>query len=142
MSVSHLKVTQAGLVSLATTIVGQVVAFVPAFAPDKQILISAASAGIGFAFLVANAVHHLADSNVSARAVEAGAIQAAREEISHVDFNALAQQAVQAQASGQLAELAKGEAQAALQRVLGQLGAPPAAPSGPVPAAAAPPPAA
>lgn len=136
MSVSHLKVTQAGLVSLATTIVGQVVAFVPAFAPDKQILISAASAGIGFAFLVANAVHHLADSNVSARAVEAGAIQAAREEISHVDFNALAQQAVQAQASGQLAELAKSEAQKTISALLGQLAAPPA----PAPAASAAPP--
>lgn len=134
---SSLKVTQAGLVSLATTIIGQVVAFVPAFAPDKQILISAASAAIGAGFLVANAVHRLADSNVSARAVEAGAIQAAREEIGRVDFNALAQQAVQAQASGQLAELAKGEAQAALQRVLGQLGAPPPTPAPAVPAPAA-----
>jgi hypothetical protein len=91
---SHLPITQASLVSALTFIVGQLVAFVPAFGPDKQLLISAGSSVIAAVFLVANAIHHLAASNVSAKDVEQGAINAARSELSKVNFDQLIQDAV------------------------------------------------
>lgn len=118
---SHLKVTQAGLVSLLTTIAGQVVAFVPAFAPDKQLLISAGSSAISAAFLLANAGHHLADSNVSTRDVEDGAIAAARSELAKVDFNALVSDAVNAHGIGDVSAMVSAEVQSVLGRLLGQL---------------------
>lgn len=124
MSLSHLRVTQAGVIALFTTIVGQVVAFVPAFGPDKQLLISAGSSAISAAFMLANAGHHLADSNVSAKDVEAGAIQAARAEVGKVDFNALVQSAVSAQSIPDLESKVDAAATAAVQRLLAQLGQP------------------
>ena len=57
MVVSHYKITQAGLISAFTFIVGQLVAFVPSLGTDKQNLISAGSAAISAAFLIANAIH-------------------------------------------------------------------------------------
>lgn len=62
MNTSHLNVTQAGVTSLLVAIVGQVVAFVPSLANSQQVLVSAGSFGIAVAFLIANAVHHLASS--------------------------------------------------------------------------------
>ena len=121
---SHLKVTQAGLVSALTFIVGQAVAFVPAFGPDKQALISAGTAVISAVFLVANAIHHLADSNVSARDVEAGAIAAARSEIGKVDFNSLVSDAVNAKSLPDLERLVGAEVQ---RIVSGAFGAQPVA---------------
>jgi hypothetical protein len=59
---SHLTITQAGLVSLLTSVVGQVVAFVPNLRGDAPVIISAGSFVIGVGFLIANAIHHLADS--------------------------------------------------------------------------------
>lgn len=61
-AVSHIKITQASLLALFTTIVGQLVAFVPSLASKEQILISAGSTAIAAVFLVANAVHALAGS--------------------------------------------------------------------------------
>lgn len=124
MNQSHLKITQAGLVALFTTLVGQVVAFVPAFAPDKQVLISAGTALISAAFLIANSVHKLADSNVSARDVEDGAVAAAKAEIEKVDFNKLAQDAVSTQSIPDLEAKVKAEAEAAVQALLARLGTP------------------
>lgn len=135
MSLSHIKVTQAGLIALFTTIVGQVVAFVPAFGPDKQLLISAGSSAISAAFMLANAGHHLADSNVSARDVEAGAIAAARTEVGKVNFNELVQSAVSAQSVPDLESKISAAAQAEVRRLLGQLALTPATST----AAAAPP---
>lgn len=126
MSLNHLKVTQAGLVSLLTTIVGQLVAFVPAFGPDKQILISAGSSLIAAGFLVANSVHHLADSNVSAKDVEQGAINAARTEVGKINFDALVQSAVSSQSIPDLEGKVRAAAQAEVQRLLSQLSQPPA----------------
>lgn len=65
MKIGHLTITQAGLVSALTFVVGQLVAFVPSLGTDKQNLISAGSAVIAAVFLVANAVHHLADSKTT-----------------------------------------------------------------------------
>lgn len=117
-SVSHIKISQAGLISAVTFIIGQIVAFVPAFGPDKQALISAGTAVISAVFLVANAIHALASSNVSARDVEHAAINAGRgavqDALTHVDLNSLAQQAVNAQSLPDLEALAKKEVQRAL----------------------------
>lgn len=137
MNLSHLKITQAGLVALATTIIGQLVAFVPAFAPDKQVLISAASGAISAAFLIANAIHKLADSNVSASDVKSGAIDAARTEIGKVDFNKLVSDAVTASSPADLEAMVRAEAQKAVSALLGQL----ASAQAPVPAPAVPAPA-
>lgn len=123
---SHLKVTQAGLVSLLTAIVGQLVAFVPAFAPDKQVLISAGSSIIAAAFLGANAVHHLADTNVSPKDVEAGAIAAARDYVSAINLNGLVQDAVSAKSLPDLEAIAEAKARQVLASLLGQAAQAPA----------------
>jgi hypothetical protein len=125
-SVSHIRITQAGLIALLTTIVGQVVAFVPAFGPDKQDLISAGSAVIAAAFLLANGVHALASSNVNAKDVEAGAIAAARSEISKVNFDALISDAVNAKSPADLEAMVRAEAQKAVAGLLGKLAGDPA----------------
>jgi hypothetical protein len=68
--VSHIKITQAGLIALLATIVGQLVAFIPNLAGDQQILISAGSAAIGAVFMIANAIHALATSKLSVKVIE------------------------------------------------------------------------
>jgi hypothetical protein len=137
MSLSHLKITQAGLVGLLTTIVGQVVAFVPSFAPDKQILISAGSAVIATGFMLANGLHKLADSNVSTKDVEAGAVAAAKDELAKVDLNKMVADPVSANGVPDLEAKVRAEAQAAVQSLIARLGQPdplpaPATPAAPV----------
>lgn len=61
MKIGHLTITQASLVSALTFIVGQLVAFVPSLGTDKQDLISAGTAVIAAVFLIANAIHSIAD---------------------------------------------------------------------------------
>ena len=60
--VSHLKITQAGLVSALTFVVGQLAAFVPSISAAQQVLVSAGTAVIAAVFLIANAIHALASS--------------------------------------------------------------------------------
>lgn len=62
MPVTHLKITQASLISALTFVVGQVVAFVPTLGTDKQNLISAGSTAIALGFIIANSIHALASS--------------------------------------------------------------------------------
>jgi hypothetical protein len=76
-SKSHFSITQASLITALTFVVGQLAAFVPAFGPDKQMLISAGSAAISAVFLIANSIHKLADSNVNPKQVEARAVEVA-----------------------------------------------------------------
>lgn len=123
-NISHLKVTQAMLVSAFTFVVGQVVAFVPALGPDKQNLISAGSAVISAIFLLANSVHHLADSNVSAKDVETGAINAARQEVGKINLNQLVADAVSAQSVPDLEAKVEAAASNAVRNLLGQLAVP------------------
>jgi hypothetical protein len=92
--VSHLSITKASLTSALTFVVGQLVAFVPAFGPDKQALISAGTAVIAAVFLIANAIHKLADSNVDPKQIEAHAVEVAKTELAKVDLNSLAASAV------------------------------------------------
>jgi hypothetical protein len=75
-TVSHIKITQAGLISLLVTVVGQVVAFVPSIASDQEILISAGSTVIAAVFMVVNSIHALAGSKVVAAQVAAPAVLA------------------------------------------------------------------
>lgn len=91
---SHLSITKASLTSALTFIVGQLVAFVPAFGPDKQALLSAGSAVIAAVFLVANAIHKLADSHVDPKQVEDRAVEVAKAELGKIDLNSLAASAV------------------------------------------------
>lgn len=126
---SHLKITQASLVSALTFIVGQLVAFVPAFGPDKQNLISAGSAVIAAVFLVANAIHKLADSNVSASDVKAGAIEAAKAELAKVDVNALVKDAVEAKSLPDLEARVSSEVQRIMSGLLTQAATPASPPS-------------
>jgi hypothetical protein len=96
--VSHFSITQASVTSAFAFIVGQVIAFVPSFAQDQQVLISAGTAVISAVFLVANSIHKLADSNVNTQAVveQAGdhAVAVAKAEVAKVDLNGLAQSAM------------------------------------------------
>lgn len=62
MKLSSLKITQTDLIAALTWVVGQVVAFVPSLGTDKQDLISAGSTIIVAVFLVAKAIHAIADS--------------------------------------------------------------------------------
>ena len=67
---SHLKVTQAGLLALLTTIIGQIVAFVPQLASQEQLLISIGSTAISLGFLLANAIHAVASAKLSTSTLE------------------------------------------------------------------------
>lgn len=62
MKTTHISITQAGIIAGLTTVIGQVVALVPSWSPNKSILIQLCSAIVAAAFLGANAIHHLADS--------------------------------------------------------------------------------
>jgi hypothetical protein len=92
--VSHLSITKASVTSAFTFVVGQVVAFVPAFGPDKQALISAGTSLIAAVFLIANSIHKLADSKVSIKDVENHAIEVAKAELGKVNLDSLAANAV------------------------------------------------
>lgn len=70
---SHLTITQAGLTSLVVMMIGQLVAFVPSLAPLQQLLISIAATAVSLGFLVANAIHKMADAKTAAAAVAAPA---------------------------------------------------------------------
>ena len=59
-SVSHIKITQAGLIALFVTVGGMGVAFVPSLSSIEQIVISAGSTLIAAIFLVVNSVHAIA----------------------------------------------------------------------------------
>jgi hypothetical protein len=96
MTISHLKITQAGLVALLVTIIGQLVAFVPALAPDKQILISAASTAVAAAFLIANAIHALIATKVSSKDLETDLHTFVSTEVGKLDVNAIVDDAVTA----------------------------------------------
>lgn len=122
---THFSITQASVTAGFVWIVGQAVAFVPSISNDQQILVSAGSAVIAAIFLVANAVHKLADSNVSATDVKAGAIDAAQAaaqaELGKVDLNALAQNAVQGRVPtpAQIEQLVERSLQDKLTALLG-----------------------
>ncbi|MBV9805230.1 MAG: hypothetical protein JO130_18675 [Solirubrobacterales bacterium] len=135
MSISHLRIAQAGVVALLTTIIGQVVAFVPAFAPDKQILVSAASTVIAAVFLVANAIHALIATKVSGKDLEGDVVSLAKAEVDKLDVNALVHDAV---AGENIEQLVKDE----LNRILVVAGLATkvgAVPPAPTPAVAVPP---
>lgn len=116
----NLKVTQTDLIALLVMIVGQVAAFVPSFAADKAIVISAGTAAITAAFLVAKAIHAVASSNVTAEEVKQGAANLVRSEIGKVDFNKLVEDAVDAKglpSAATLEALVKSEVNGLLQKL-------------------------
>jgi hypothetical protein len=106
MKLSHLSIKQSGLTSLFVMIVGQLVAFVPAFGPDKQALIAAGTTVIAAVFLIANAIHAVVASKVTAGDLEGGVQTLVKSELDKVDFNALVKDGL----SGQnLSALVQGE---------------------------------
>jgi energy-converting hydrogenase Eha subunit A len=107
--VSHIKITKAGLIALATTVIGQLVAYVPSFAPDKQTLISLTSAAIAFAFLLANGIHALAGSNVSIPDIKDGVVHLVHDELDKVNFSALVKDAVALHSPADVEALVKAE---------------------------------
>lgn len=122
---THFSITQASVTAGFVWIVGQAVAFIPSISNDQQILVSAGSAVIAAVFLVTNGVHKLADSNVSATDVKAGAIDAAQAaaqaELGKVDLNVLAQNAVQGRVPtpAQIEQLVERSLQDKLTALLG-----------------------
>lgn len=118
MNLSHIKITPALLLAAGTSIITLLVSVVPAWAPEKQLLITILGSVLTAGGLLANGLHKLGDSNVSARDVEQGAINAGRgavqDALSHVDLNAVAKEAVNAQSLPDLEALAKAEVQRAL----------------------------
>lgn len=130
MPKSHLSITQAGITALFVTVVGQLVAFIPSFGPDKQALISAGSTIIAAVFMLANAGHKIADSNVSVQDVRAGAIDAARVELTKVNFGALVKNAVDSKSIPDLESKVHTEVQRIMSGLLGQAAAQP--PAGPL----------
>ena len=102
MPISHFKITQASLITALTFIVGQIVAFVPAFGPDKQILISAGTALISATFLIANAIHAVVATKVSAKDLEGDVVSMAKTEVGKLNVNALVHDAISGQNIEQL----------------------------------------
>lgn len=123
----HLSITQSGITAMFVTIVGQLIAFIPSFGPDKQALISAGSTVIAAVFMLANGFHKLADSNVSAKDVQAGAIDAARSELTKINFDALVKDAVDSKSIPELESKIHGEVQRIMSGLLGQAAGQPAA---------------
>jgi multisubunit Na+/H+ antiporter MnhG subunit len=61
-----LSITQAGLVSILTTVVGYLVAFVPDLAQWQSDIIAIGTTAISLVFLVANALHAHAIAKIAA----------------------------------------------------------------------------
>ena len=130
MTISHFKITSASLISAFTFAVGQVVAFVPQFGPDKQNLISAGSAVIAAVFLVSNAIHSLASSKLSAKDLEGDIGGLVQTEVGRVDFNSFISQAVAAHGIAGFEGVVAGQVQAELRRIFAAQA--PAAPAQPM----------
>lgn len=120
MTIGHYSITRATLIAAFTTVVGQLIAFLPSLGPDKQNLISAGSIVISAAFVLGNAIHALASSKLAPKDIEGAVGGMVRDELSKVDFNALAHDAISANGISGLEGLVSGQVQAELRRLLGQ----------------------
>lgn len=113
------QLSQAHIIALTTALITQVVAYVPAWAPEKQLLISVTGIVIGAAFLIAHAISSKTTPADLAKSAET-LVQA---ELGKVDLNALAKDALSGNAGSVV--------QAELRRLLGS------APVAPAPVAPA-----
>lgn len=111
--------TQAHLVAIATALITQVVAYVPKWAPEKQLLISAAGIVIGAAFLIAHAIQ---SGKASPADLAKDAAQFVQAEVGKVDFAALAKDAL----SGNMSGVVQDELKKVLTSGLGAVAAAPA----------------
>jgi hypothetical protein len=133
--VSHIKITQAGLIAALVAIVGQLAAFVPNIAQYQSTLISAGTAVIAAAFLIANAGHALAGSNVSVDDLKAGVDGFVHASLQKINFDALVKDAVDAKGIPSVPDI-EATVQAEVRKLLaGALTAPAAAPAPVVPTA-------
>lgn len=110
--------THPHVVALATAGITQVVAYVPQWAPQKQLMISVAGVVIGGAYTIADAIRSGKVTPESLAKDAAGFVQA---ELGKVDFNTLARDAL----SGNASELVQTE----LRKVLASVVAPAPAPA-------------
>lgn len=117
----HFRITQAGLIALATNVIGQAIAYVPAWAPEKTKLISTATMVITAAFLIANALHALISvirdliaSKVSPGDLATAAERLVRDELGKVDFNQLAKDAATAHSVPDVEQLVESKLKALL----------------------------
>lgn len=115
--ITHLSITQSGITALLGNLVTAIVTVVPAWGSEKQVIVAALGGLVSNLFPLVNAIHKLADSNVSTKDVEAGAIAVARSEISKVDFTSLVQTAVDAKSIPDLEAKVSSEVQAAVSRL-------------------------
>ena len=107
-----LTVTQASVTALFVTIVGQVIADVPAWAAYKSQVISGGSIVIAAVFVVANAVHHLAESRAPARQeILRDAHAVIRDEVGNINFDVLVRDAVNARGLPDLEQKIRAEVQ-------------------------------
>lgn len=144
---SHVKISTAAAIALIHEIAGLAVGLGVLNGSTQGLVVTAAVSAVNVGGLIANAIHHVADSNVSAKDVAAGAISAARGEIATVDFNGLVKDAVDAKSFPDLEAQIEAKARQVLAQLLGQaassvpVAAPPPAVAGaqPLPVVAEPP---
>ena len=107
----HFNIKQSSVIALFSAVVAQVIAFVPAWAPDKAHIIAGGGIVVSAVFVVANAIHHLASSNTSRDMLVSNALDVMRGELGKIDFNSLVQDAVNAKSLPALEQTVKAEVQ-------------------------------
>lgn len=129
------KIDKAHIIAAVGAVCTLVATIVPAWSSEMQAIVAALGGTVSILYPLVKVVEKLADSNVSAKDVEAGAVTAAKSEIAKVDFNKLAADAVAAQSIPDLEAKVRVEAQAAVSALLARLSAPDPAPAPVVPPA-------
>ncbi len=112
-SLSHLSITQAGITALFVTIVGLLIAIIPAFGPAKEAIIAVGTIVIAASFLIANALHANAASRLNTHDVAAAATSAARTELGKADLGSMVKRAVDAIVVTSTSEANRGAVEAA-----------------------------
>lgn len=110
---THFKLTQASLISLFTTIVGFVAAFVPNISSEKEVLISAGTTTIAAVFLLVNAIHAVLATKVNVHDLESGIRALAKDELGKLNVNGLVQDTLK---GADLTGLVRGELNTILAR--------------------------
>lgn len=145
---SHFSITQTSIMAVVGAIATAIVTLVPAWSGESKVIVAAIGGVVVAGFPLWNAIHKLADSilegrkaladsNVSAKEIEANAIAVVRSEASKIDFTALVRDAVNAHGIGDVEGQVRAEVARVLQGMFGQaaqapMAAPPIAPIPPV----------
>lgn len=108
ITTTHLKINQAALVGIVAQIVGMIVALVPSWTPQTQLLIGVGTTAIVVAYLIANAVHAFGASKAPGLAdLEGGLRGLVQDELDKVVPNGDIASVVQTALGGLLSAVAK-----------------------------------